>query len=102
MQKLDTNTDGLCPIGISPRVTKQLQHFATITYGYTNEICPVGILPRVAKILQPLPQSLMRFPMKLLMDGAHSNACDYQTTWSVITVTKGITDRRGKSNALVL
>jgi hypothetical protein len=44
-----------CPVGILPRVVKQLQQFATIIDGYTDKICPVGILPRVAKQLQPLP-----------------------------------------------
>ena len=43
MQKLDTNTDGLCPVGILPRDAKQLQHFATITDGlscrYFTESC---------------------------------------------------------------
>jgi hypothetical protein len=36
------------------------------------------------------------------MDGAHSNACDCQTAYSVGTVIDGITDGRGKSNARVL
>jgi len=35
-------------------------------------------------------------------DGVNSNVCDCQTAWSVDTITDGITNRRGKSNAPVL
>jgi len=55
LQKLDNftdgYTDGLVPVGILPRVAKQLQHFATITGDYTGGLVPVSILPRVAKKL---------------------------------------------------
>jgi hypothetical protein len=71
MQKLDNNTDGLCPVDIFSRVAKQLQLFATITDG----LCPIDILSRVAKKLQPLPQSPTDFPTTSLTDGAHSKAC---------------------------
>ena len=133
IQKLDTNTDGqtdgLCPVGILPRVAKKLQHFATITNGqtdgfcpvcilsrvvknlqhcatiiddYTDGLCPVGILPIVTKQLQPLPQSSTSLSTKSATDGAHSNAGDCQIVWSVDTVTDGITEERGKFNAPVL
>jgi hypothetical protein len=40
--------------------------------------------------------------MKSLTDGANSNACDCQTAKSVDTLTDGITNKSGKSNARVL
>ena len=133
IQKLDTNTDGqtdgLCPVGILPRVAKKLQHFATITNGqtdkfcpvcilprvvknlqhcvtiidgYTDRLCPVGILPIVTKQLQPLPQSSTSLPTKSATDGAHSNEGDCQIVQSVGTIIDGITEERDKSNAPVL
>jgi hypothetical protein len=102
LQKIDSFTDGFLPVDIVLRVAKQLRHFATLSDSYTNEMVPVGILLRVVKKLRPLPHSPTYIPTHSPIDGAHSNAHDCQTAWSVDTFIERFANGHGKSNARAL
>jgi hypothetical protein len=87
----------LVPIDILLRVTKQLQHFATITDGYTNRIYPLVLYRELKKVTAPAINTDAFTNGRPTFQHVRLSDC-----LVVSTITDRVADRRGKSNARVL
>ena len=86
----DGYTNGLVPVGILPRVGKQLWTCATITDGYTNGLVPVSILPRVGKKLRTCAIITDGYIDGFTDEKRTSRSARLSEAWSVDTFTDGI------------